>query len=288
VLGTVGYMSPEQVRGEPADHRSDIFSLGCVLYEMVCGRRAFSRETAAETMTAILREEPSDLRSPTGGLSPSLANIVGRCLDKKPDARFQTSQDLAFALRSALKDDSGPIAHVAAEEKSIVVLPFDNLSPDPDQEYFADGLTEEIISDLAKIRDLRVISRNSAIKLKDTDKDTRTIGRELGVQYLLQGSVRKAGNNLRITAQLIEAVSDRNLWAEKYGGTLDDVFDICAPHEMMARFRFRIGRVIRLLRMHRSPCLTNVLVSAARSIEARSVCCHCTAGSSSRASHSAM
>jgi len=226
VLGTVGYMSPEQVRGEPADHRSDIFSLGCVLYEMITGRRVFSRDTAVETMTAILKEEPSDLRSLTGDLSPPLADIVGRCLEKRPEVRFQTGQDLAFALRSTLKDNSGPISHAAPEEKSIVVLPFDNLSPDPDQEYFADGLTEEIISDLAKIRELRVISRNSAIKLKDTDKDTRTIGREFGVQYLLEGSVRKAGNNLRITAQLIEAANDRHLWAEKYGGTLDDVFDI--------------------------------------------------------------
>jgi serine/threonine protein kinase/tetratricopeptide (TPR) repeat protein len=225
VLGTVGYMSPEQVRGEPADHRSDIFSLGCVLYELVCGRRAFSHDTAVETMNAILKEEPTDLRSLTGDLSPSLANIVRRCLEKRPEARFQTGQDLAFALRATLKDDSGPIARTAPEEKSIVVLPFDNLSPDPDQEYFADGLTEEIISDLAKIRDLRVISRNSSIKLKGTDKDTRTIGRELGVQYLLEGSVRKAGNNLRITAQLIEAESDRHLWADKFTGTMDDVFD---------------------------------------------------------------
>jgi serine/threonine protein kinase len=225
VMGTAGYMSPEQVRGEPADHRADIFSLGCVLYEMLSGRRAFSHDTAVETMNAILKEEPTDLRSLTGDLSPSLADIVGRCLEKRPEARFQTGQDLAFALRATLKDDSGPIARTAPEEKSIVVLPFDNLSPDPDQEYFADGLTEEIISDLAKIRDLRVISRNSSIKLKGTDKDTRTIGRELGVQYLLEGSVRKAGNNLRITAQLIEAESDRHLWADKFTGTMDDVFD---------------------------------------------------------------
>jgi serine/threonine protein kinase len=226
VMGTAGYMSPEQVRGEPADHRTDIFSIGCVLYELVCGRRAFSKDTAAEAMTAILKEEPSDLRSLAGDLPPSLTNIVRRCLEKRPEARFQTGQDLAFALRSALLDDSGPIVHATSEEKSIVVLPFENLSPAPDQEYFVDGLTEEIISDLAKVGALRVISRTSAMQLKGTDKDLRTIGRELSVRYVLEGSVRRAGNALRITAQLIDAATDTHLWAEKYRGTLDDVFDI--------------------------------------------------------------
>jgi len=107
VLGTVGHLSPEQVRGEPADHRSDLFSLGCVLYEMVCGRRAFSKDTAAETMTSILKEEPSDLRLFAAELSPVLANIIRRCLEKRPEARFQTGQDLALALRSVLQVESG-------------------------------------------------------------------------------------------------------------------------------------------------------------------------------------
>jgi len=161
-----------------------------------------------------------------GDLPALLASIVRRCLEKRPEARFQTGQDLAFALRSALQDDSGPIAHDIPEEKSIVVLPFENLSPDPDQDYFADGLTEEIISDLAKVGALRVISRTSAMQLKGTDKDLRTIGRELSIRYVLEGSVRRAGNALRITAQLIDADTDTHLWAEKYTGTLDDVFDI--------------------------------------------------------------
>jgi len=226
VMGTAGYMSPEQVRGESADHRADIFSLGCVLYELVCGKRAFSRDTAVETMNAILKEEPSDLSFLAGDLPPSMANIVRRCLEKRPEARFQNAQDLAFALRSVLQDDSSPIALATSEEKSIVVLPFDNLSPDPDQEYFSDGLTEEIISDLAKVRSLRVISRTSAMHLKGTDKDLRTIGRELNVRHVLEGSVRRAGNALRITAQLIDAATDTHLWAEKYSGSLDDVFDI--------------------------------------------------------------
>ena len=225
-MGTAGYMSPEQVRGEPADQRSDIFALGSVLYEMVIGRRAFSRETVAETMTAVLKEEPPDLRSLANDLPASLANITRRCLEKRPETRFQDGQDLAFALRSVLDDASRPIGHSSSEEKSIVVLPFDNLSPDPNQEYFSDGLTEEVISDLAKVRALRVISRTSAMQLKGTDKDLRTIGRELNVRYVLEGSVRRAGNALRITAQLIDAPTDTHLWSEKYAGTLDDVFEI--------------------------------------------------------------
>jgi serine/threonine protein kinase len=226
VMGTAGYMSPEQVRGEPADHHADIFSLGCVLYELVCGTRAFSRDTAAETMTAILKEEPSDLSFLADDLPPSMANIVRRCLEKRPEARFQNVQDLAFALRSVLQDEFSPIALATSEEKSIVVLPFENISPDPEQEYFCDGMTEEIITDLSKIGSLRVISRNSAMKLKGTQTDTQAIGRQLRVQYVLEGSVRKAANSLRITAQLIDAEKDTHLWAEKYSGTLDDVFGI--------------------------------------------------------------
>jgi non-specific serine/threonine protein kinase len=200
VMGTAGYMSPEQVRGEPADHHADIFSLGCVLYELVCGTRAFSRDTAAETMTAILKEEPSDLSFLADDLPPSMANIVRRCLEKRPEARFQNVQDLAFALRSVLQDEFSPIALAT--------------------------MTEEIITDLSKIGSLRVISRNSAMKLKGTQTDTQAIGRQLRVQYVLEGSVRKAANSLRITAQLIDAEKDTHLWAEKYSGTLDDVFGI--------------------------------------------------------------
>jgi len=225
-LGTVGYMSPEQVRGEPADHRSDIFSLGCVLYEMITGRRAFDRDTAPETMTAILREEPSDLSSFAAESPPALTNAVRRCLEKRPEARFQSGHDLAYVLRSVVQDESGPLAHAPSEEKSILVLPFTNLSADPENEYFADGLTEEIIADLAKVRALRVISRTSAMRLKGTDKAIGTISSELNTRYVLEGSVRKAGTDLRITAQLIDAPNDTHLWSEKYRGNLDDVFDI--------------------------------------------------------------
>jgi TolB-like protein/tetratricopeptide (TPR) repeat protein len=226
VFGSPGYMSPEQVRGGSVGHRADLFSLGCLLYEMVCGSRAFWRDTAAETMTAILKEEPSDLSSLSGELPVSLAGVVRRCLEKRPEARFQSGQDLAFALRSALRDSTGPVARATIEEKSIVVLPFENLSPDPDQEFFCDGMTEEIILSLSKVRSMKVISRTSSMRLKDSDKDLKAIGAELNVRFVLEGSVRKAGNNLLITAQLIDSREDSHLWAEKYRGTLEDVFAI--------------------------------------------------------------
>jgi TolB-like protein len=195
-------------------------------------------------MNAILKEEPSDLGPLVGDLLPSLTGIVLRCLEKPAQARFQTGQDLAFALRSALHGDSGPITRATPGAKSIVVLPFENLSPDPEQDYFADGLTEEIISDLAKLRALRVISRTSAMQLKGTDKDVRTIGRELGVGYVLEGGVRRAGNSLRITAQLIDTATDSHLWAEKYSGTLDDVFEM---QEQLSR------RIVDALEIELSP-----------------------------------
>ncbi len=232
-LGTVGYMSPEQVKGEPADHRADIFSLGCVLYEMVCGRRAFLRDTAAETMTAILKEPAPEVSASSSDVSPELDLIVTRCLEKNPAERFQSASDLSFALRSLLtaadRTPSGPQRERPADEEtkpSIAVLPFENLSADPEQEYFCDGVTEEITADLSQLHGLRVISRNSAMQMKGVRKDTLTISRELGVRYVLEGSVRKAGNRLRITAQLIDAPNDEHLWAEKYDGTLDDIFEI--------------------------------------------------------------
>jgi TolB-like protein len=184
------------------------------------------RDTAAEIMTAIMKEEPSDLRALVSDIPLSLADTIRRCLEKNPEARFQTGQDLAFALRSALQDGSGPIVQPAPGEKSIVVLPFANLSPDPENEYFADGLTEEIISDLSQIRSLRVISRTSAIRYKDTDKDVPTIGNELGVTHVLEGSVRKVAENLRITVKLVDAARDAHVWSHKFSGTVEDVFDI--------------------------------------------------------------
>ena len=226
LLGTVGYMSPEQARGEPADARSDIFSFGCMLYEMLGGQPPFRRNTAVETLSAILRDDPAALVAARGTVSPNLEGVVRRCLEKRPEDRFASAQDLQFALQLVLEAPARGQAAVEPSEKSIVVLPFENLSPDPENEFFADGLTEELIADLSKVRTLHVISRTSAMLLKGSKKDVPTIARELSVRYVLEGSVRRAGNSLRITAQLIDAANDAHLWAEKYGGTLDDVFAI--------------------------------------------------------------
>jgi serine/threonine protein kinase/tetratricopeptide (TPR) repeat protein len=233
VLGTLGYMAPEQVRGQVADARSDIFTLGCLLYEMLAGKRAFARHTAAETMAAILKDPTPEVNISGVEVSLELNRIVAHCLEKNPGERFQSASDLAFHLRSLLsgaatsRPDPGKLDSVARPATpSIAVLSFANLSSDSEQEYFCDGMTEEIITALSKIRGLRVISRNSSMTLKGTRKTMREIGELLNVEQVLEGSVRKAGNNLRITAQLIDAATDAHLWAERYVGTLDDVFDI--------------------------------------------------------------
>jgi non-specific serine/threonine protein kinase len=226
LLGTVGYMSPEQARGEPTDTRSDIFSLGCVLYEMLTGEPPFKRNSVVETLSAILRDDPAALVATRGTVSPSLDRIVKRCLEKRPEDRFPSAPDLALALNAAAGSLRTGQPVVEAPAKSIVVLPFENLSSDPENAYFADGLTEELIADLSKVRALRVISRTSAMHYRGTTKPLPAIARELNVRYVLEGSVRRAGNNLRITAQLIEAATDGHVWAEKYTGTVDDAFDI--------------------------------------------------------------
>ena len=226
VLGTVGYMSPEQVRGERADARSDIFSFGCVLYEMIGGRQPFKKHTAVETLSAILNEDPLPLVSYSGPVSRAVERVVTRCLQKRAEDRFASAQELHFALQSVLQLSELDVAAEKPSRKAIVVLPFENLSPNPENAYFADGLTEEIISDLAKVRALRVISRTSAMLLRGSKKDVPTIARDLSVRYVLEGSVRRAGRSLRITAQLIDALEDEHLWAEKYTGTFEDVFDM--------------------------------------------------------------
>ncbi|MEX2271847.1 MAG: protein kinase [Vicinamibacterales bacterium] len=228
VMGTAGYMSPEQARGQAVDHRSDIFAFGAILFEMLSGRRAFRGDTSADTLAAIMRDDPPDLQQLNPSVPLALSRIVARCLAKRPGERFHSTHDLALALEaiSGAGSDGSNGAAVRSSEKGIVVLPFENMSADADNEFFADGLTEEIISDLSKIHDLRVISRTSAMQLKGRKGNLPSLVRELNVQYVLEGSVRKAGDRLRISAQLIDAASDTHMWSEKYNGTMEDVFDI--------------------------------------------------------------
>jgi len=232
VMGTMGYMSPEQVRGEPADARSDIFALGCVLYEMLLGKAAFLRSSTAETTAAVLKEEPPPLAAPGVAVPGEIERIVRRCLEKSSQARFQSARDLAFALRQITRAevpaaDSGKRRAADRDPRpSIAVLPFGNLSADPEQEYFCDGMAEEIINALAHVDGLRVVARTSSFVFKDKSQDIREIGDALDVQSLLEGSVRKAGDRLRITAQLIDVRDGSHLWSERFDRRLEDVFAI--------------------------------------------------------------
>jgi eukaryotic-like serine/threonine-protein kinase len=273
VMGTVGYMSPEQVRGTQADQRSDVFAFGSILYEMLTGQRAFAGRSTAETMSAILRDAPADPGALRPEVGPALGRIVRRCLEKEPVDRFQSTRDLAFALadpssiRGVLSSpvtvsesrarrrrfllgfgmggfaallallfalnvgglrDRSPRTAASRPIQSLAVLPMANYSGDPQQDYFADGMTEELITDLAQIKSLRVISRTSAMAYKGTRKTLPQIGRELNVDGVLEGSVERAGSRVRITEQLVEAATDRHLWAKSYERELKDVLALQA------------------------------------------------------------
>jgi non-specific serine/threonine protein kinase len=240
LLGTVSYMSPEQVRGQPADARSDVFAFGCLLYEMVAGRRPFTGETGADVMVAILHDPPPVL-SASGRRRPAdLDRVIARCLEKDPARRFASGRELAAALRAvgrsggAEDSDSGRAvetviaSHPAGRRApaSVAVLPFVNMSPDPDNEYFSDGLAEELINALAQLEGLRVASRTSAFAFKGKSEDIRKIGELLNVATVLEGSVRKAGTRLRIQAKLVNVADGYHLWAETYNRQLEDVFAI--------------------------------------------------------------
>ncbi|HEY7443958.1 MAG TPA: protein kinase [Vicinamibacterales bacterium] len=214
VLGTVAYMSPEQVEGASLDARSDMFSFGAVLYELLAGTRAFRGQTTAQVLSAVLRDHPEPLQT-----SRELDGIVRRCLQKRPADRFQTMGEVRAALEHLT-------ARPADARPSIAVLAFADMSPGKDQEYFSDGLAEEIINALTHIRGLRVIARTSAFAFKGQSTDVRQIAAALGVTHVLEGSVRKAGNRIRVTAQLITAADGSHVWSERYDRELADVFAI--------------------------------------------------------------
>jgi non-specific serine/threonine protein kinase len=247
VMGTVPYMSPEQVQGCVVDARSDLFSLGVLLHEAATGARPFQGASDAALISSLLRDPAPPLAARRRDLPDALDRLVARCLEKDRDRRIHTAAAVRDAIGGIRREmTSGPRARPSATgphdrrvsgppgsspaasrgRRSIIVLPFANLSPDADNAFFSDGLTEELIADLAKINALSVISRTSSMQLKGTTKDLRTIGRELGVQYVLEGSVRKAGSSLRITAQLVDVATDAPLWSDKYAGTIDDVFEV--------------------------------------------------------------
>jgi serine/threonine protein kinase/Tfp pilus assembly protein PilF len=219
ILGTAAYMSPEQAMGRPVDPRSDIFSLGLVLYEMLSGRRAFGGETLMTTIAAILYKEPRPLKEVVPQTPRDLDRIVARCMHKEPDRRFQSAVDLRLALED-LQTNAG------TDTPSMAVLPFTNLSPDKENEYFSDGLAEEIINALSLVPGLRVAARSSAFSFRGKDVEMSEIGRKLCVEHVLEGSVRKAGNRIRVTTQLVKSTDGFQVWSGRYDREMTDVFAV--------------------------------------------------------------
>jgi|SRR5215467_2736274 len=231
VMGTVGYMSPEQIRGQSIDGRADIFSLGVVLYEMVAGRRPFEGATAIEVGSAILQKPPEPFPS---DVPASLRRIVGHCIAKESSGRYQRAEELRVALEAILGEENklgrsrpaviGAGKGLAAGPiRSLVVLPLRNLSPNPDEEYFAEGVTEELTSALAQVSSLRVVSHRSAVHYQGRNQPLREIARKLKVEAAVEGAVLRVGDRVRITAQLIHAPADTHIWAGSYERDLRNV-----------------------------------------------------------------
>ena len=264
VLGTVPYMAPEQVRGEAVDARSDLFSLGIILYELATGRRPFTGPTPADVSSAILRDVPVPVLSLRGDVPRDLDRIITRCLEKNARDRIQTARDVYNELRYVQREaeraqglaapgstPAGPatpqplpspapappssrsftapsssVSPPPRDAPSIAVLPFVNRSRGEEDEYFSDGLADELLNVLTKVRGLRVAARASSFQFKGKNEDLAVIGQKLNVATLLDGSVRKAGNRVRISVQLIHASDRVQLWSETYDRTLDDIFAV--------------------------------------------------------------
>ena len=242
LLGTFAYMSPEQLREEEVDVRADLFALGCVLYEMVAGEPAFRRATRAETIAAILSEREVSLPPLLPG---GLRYVVRRCLERSRERRFQSAEELAAALQ--VVGDTAPEPQPSGEEPSIAVLPFVNLSGEKENDYFGDGLSEEILNALMSMPGLKVTARTSALAFRGKQVDVRTIGETLGVRTILEGGVRRAGNQVRVTVQLVDSASGYHLWSGRYDRAMTDVFavqdEIAAAIVDTLKVRLAAGKV---------------------------------------------
>ena len=257
IVDTVPYMSPEQAAGRPVGYRSNQFAFGSLLYEMATGNVAFKRDTVPHTQVAIIEDEPEPIKKLNDEIPTQLSAIVERCLAKDPEKRYESTAELATELKNVPETSHawrarrwvlwataallatflvwafGPNlvrlskrvlpSTTRAPIESIAVLPLHNLSDDPEQEYFADGLTEALITDLAKIRALKMISRTSAMRYKGTDKPLSEIAQELNVDAVIEGSALRVGDRVRITAQLIDVETDQALWAETYERDFQDL-----------------------------------------------------------------
>jgi len=239
-MGTVAYMSPEQARGEALDLRSDLFSLGVVLYEMATGTVPFGGSTAAVIFNGILNTEAAPATSLNSRLPIAIENILGKALEKDKDLRYQTAaemradlkrlkRDLETSKRSAAdRSDSGKVASAGgpAAKKSVAVLYFENQGGGKEDEYFRDGMTEDIITELSKITQLQIYPRSEMLTFRDKPTSAPQVGQQLGATFVLEGTIRRSGNRLRITAQLVEVSTRHSVWAERYDRMIEDVFAI--------------------------------------------------------------
>jgi serine/threonine protein kinase len=227
VMGTVTYMSPEQAHGKAAiDHHTDIWSLGILLYEMLAGKQPFDAPSDAGLIYKIIHEEPEPLSSVRPDVPSALEQAIRKTIQKNPEDRYEDMEALISDLK-AIRSGSAP--QIIVEEKttpSIAVLPFADMSTQKDQEYFCDGISESLINELTQITDLRVIARTSAFSFKGQNLDVREIGKKLNVDTILEGSIQKAGNRLRVTAQLINTARGEHLWSEKFDRDMEDIFAI--------------------------------------------------------------
>jgi serine/threonine protein kinase/cytochrome c-type biogenesis protein CcmH/NrfG len=238
-MGTIAYMSPEQARGEELDARSDLFSLGVVLYEMATGSLPFAGSTAALIFDGILHAVPASAKELNPALPLAFENILGKTLEKDPDLRCQTAAELRADLKRLSRDielsrkpagektGSGSVARPMDEKrKSVAVLYFENQSGAKEDEYFRDGITEDVVTEISKIAQLQIFPRSEMLAFRDKPFTAQQVGQQLGAAYVLEGSIRRAGSRVRITAQLVEASTRHSVWAERYDRQLEDVFAI--------------------------------------------------------------
>ena len=238
-MGTIAYMSPEQARGEELDARSDLFSLGVVLYEMATGSVPFPGATSAVVFDGILHSVPTSAKELNPRLPLAMESILGKTLEKDPDLRCQTAAELRADMKRLSRDIESsrrPVAEksvtgsgaqaVVAKQKSVAVLYFENQSGAKEDEYFRDGITEDIVTEISKIAQLQIFPRSEMLAFRDKAVTAHQVGQQLGASYVLEGSIRRAGNRVRITAQLVEASTRHSVWAERYDRQLEDVFAI--------------------------------------------------------------
>ena len=245
-------MSPEQARGQAVDKRTDIWAFGCVLYEMLTGRAAFAGETLTDTLAAILEREP-DWSALPGTTPASVRRLLQRCLEKDAKRRLDDIGDARVELDDALEAERAPrLSSRVDHQPSIAVLPFANMSADKENEYFSDGLAEEIINVLAHVPGMKVAGRTSSFFFRGKDVEFGEIGRRLNVDHILEGSVRKAGNRIRVTAQLIKVADGFHLWSERYDREMTDIFAIQdeITQAIAAALRIKLSPEAATLRRH--------------------------------------